>query len=86
MAQASAEKLEDAGPAEKEGVAFHRDRERAVGKYARTFFVKRKKEQSRLSKAPDRKEAESQDERELHLEREKGDQSGSMGRKGWTPQ
>ena len=41
MAQASAEKLEHTGPAEKERVASVP--QRAVGKYARVTFVKRKK-------------------------------------------
>ena len=39
MAQASAEKLEHTGPAEKERVAA----KRAVGKYARAAFAKRKR-------------------------------------------
>ena len=47
----------------------------------------KEKEQSRLSRGSDRKMGESKGEREPHLgEREKGDKSGSMDRKGWTPQ
>ena len=54
MAQASAEKLQDTGPAEKERVASVPQRERAVGKNARVPSPKGK-ERSRLSKAPDHK-------------------------------
>ena len=45
MAQASTEKLEHTGSAEKETVASvpQRERERAVGKYARAVFAKKKK-------------------------------------------
>ena len=45
MAQALAEKLEHTGPAEKQRVASvpqrERERERAVGKYAKAAFAKR---------------------------------------------
>ena len=47
MAEASAEKLENTGPAEKERVAT----EKAVGKYARAVIAKKKR-----NRAPDRKE------------------------------
>ena len=53
MAQASAEKLEHTGPAEKKKSGFSTT-ERAVGKYARAAIAKKKIEQSRLSEAPDR--------------------------------
>ena len=43
MAQASAEKLEHTGPAEKERVALVPQRERAVGKNARAALAKRKR-------------------------------------------
>ena len=62
MAQASAEKLKHTGPAKKESVS-----KRTVGKYARAVLAKRKKEPSRLSKAPDLKRGESQGKREPHL-------------------
>ena len=62
--QASAEKLEPTGPAEKSSFIAT---ERAVGKYTRAAFAEMKKEQSRLSKAPDRKGGESQGEQEPHL-------------------
>ena len=49
---------------------------------------KKKKEQSHLSASPDRDRevGESQNERESHRGESEGDQSGSMERKGWTPQ
>ena len=51
MAQASAEKLEHTGPAEKKsGLSAT---EKAVGKYAGAAFAKKKREQSRLSRVPD---------------------------------
>ena len=46
----------------------------------------KEKEQSRLSRVPDHEEGESQGGREPHLGEREGDQSGSMKRKGWTPQ
>ena len=45
-------------------------------------LCQKEKEQSRLSKAPDRNVGESQGEREQHLRRE----IGSMEKKGWTIQ
>ena len=65
MAQASAEKLEHTGPAEKERVASVPQREQL----ARTPEppLPKEKEQSRLSKAPDYEGGESQDGREPHL-------------------
>ena len=77
MAQASAEKLDHTEPAKKKSLAI----ETAVGKYARAAFFKRKR-----NRAPDRKGGESQGERKPHLCEREGDQSGSMKRKGWTPQ
>ena len=49
-------------------------------------FCQKEKEQSRLSRVPDRKMVESQGEREPHLGERNGDQSGSMERKEWTSQ
>ena len=46
----------------------------------------KKKEQSRLSRAPDREAEKSQGERQPHLGEKEEDQSGSTDRKGWTPQ
>ena len=65
MAQASAEKFEQTGPAKKERVASVP--ERAVGKCARAALAKRKKEQSRQFRVPDHEGEESQGGRELHL-------------------
>ena len=59
--------------------------ERAAGKYAGAALAK-KKEQSRLSRAPDHEGVESQGGREPHLGEREGDQNKSMRRKGWTPQ
>ena len=82
MAQASAEKLEQTGPAEKERVASVPQREQL----ARTPEppLPKEKEQSRLSRVPDREGGESQDGREPHLGKSEADQSESMERKGWT--
>ena len=81
MAQASAEKLEHTRPAEKERVT-------SVPENSRQVYQSRlcQKEQSRMSRAPDRKVGEGQDEREPHLGEKEGYQGGSMGRKEWTPQ
>ena len=68
----------------KEWPQYHRESSWQVHK---SRLCQKKKEQSRLCKAPDRKVGKSQGEREPHLgERGEGDQSGSMGRKVWTPQ
>ena len=64
MAQASAEKLEQTGPAEKERVASVPESSRQV---RRSRLCQKEKEQSRLSRVPDRKMAGSQGEREPHL-------------------
>ena len=84
MAQASAEKLEHTGPAEKERVASVPQRE-SSWQERRSRPCQKEKEQSRLSKAPDHEGGESQDGREPHLGEKKGDQSESMEWKGWTP-
>ena len=47
---------------------------------------KRKKEHSHLSKSPDCKVGESQNEREPNLDKKEGEWSRSMRRKEWTPQ
>ena len=66
MAQASAEKLEHTGPAEKEGVASVPQRE-SSWQERRSNPYQKEKEQSRLSKAPDHVGGESQGGREPHL-------------------
>ena len=83
MAQASAEKLEHTGPAEKERVASVPQREQL----ARTPEppCQKEKEQSRLSRVPVHEGGESQDGREPHLGENERDQSESMEWKGWTP-
>ena len=83
MAQASAEKLEHTGPAEKERVASVPQRDQL----ARTPEppLPKEKEQSRQSKAPDHEGGESQGGREPHLGEKEEDQSKSMEWKGWTP-
>ena len=82
MAQVSAEKLEHTWPAKKKsGLSAT---ERAVGKCARAAFAT-KKEQSRLPKVPDRKGERVKVSESCTLAR-KEDQSGSIERKGWTPQ
>ena len=80
MAQASAEKLEHTGPAEKERVAsVHRE---SSWQERRSRPCQKEKEQSRLSKVPDHEGGESQDGREPHLGEREGDQSKSMEWKG----
>ena len=70
MAQASAEKHEDTGPAEKERVASVPESSWQV---RRSRPCQKENKQSRLSRAPDRKVGKSQGEREPHLgERERG--------------
>ena len=75
--QASAEKLEHTGLAEKKGVASVP--QRAVGKYAKPPLPK---EESRLSRSPDRKVEESQGKRQTYLGEREGVQSGKMGKGG----
>ena len=83
MVQASAEKLEHTGPAEKERVASAP--QESSWQEHRSRLCQKEKEQSRLSKAPDHEGGESQDGREPHLGEREGDQSESMEWKGWTP-
>ena len=68
--QASAEKLEHTGPAEKERVALVPQREQLASMpepfLPRAAFSKRKRN-NRLSRAPDHEGGESQGGRELHL-------------------
>ena len=59
MAQASAKKLEHTGPAEKERVASVQESSWQV---RQRRLCQKEKEQSRLSRAPDRKVGESQGE------------------------
>ena len=68
MAQASAEKLEHTGPAEKERVASAA--QRAFGKYAGAYFAKRKR--NRVV-CPDHERGESQGGQKPHL----GERGGS---------
>ena len=83
MVKASAEKLKQTGPAEKERVALVPQREQL----ARTpeLLLPKSKEQSRLSSVPDHERGETQGGREPHLGEREEDQSESMERKGWTP-
>ena len=80
MVQASAEKLEHTGPAEKKRVVSMPQREQ-LGKYTRAALAKRK-----VNRAPDRERGESQGEREPYLGKKERDQSESIERKGWTLQ
>ena len=84
MAQASAEKLEHTGPAEKKRVASVPQREQLANTPKPP--LPKEKEQSRLFKAADREVGESQGEREPHFSEKGWEQSRSMERKGWTPQ
>ena len=70
MAQASAEKLEHTGPAKKERVASVPQREQLARTPERP--CQKEKEQSRLSRVPDREGGESQDGQELHLGESEG--------------
>ena len=83
MVQTSAEKLEHIGPAQKERLASVPQREQLAK--TEPPLPKGKGTEPSVQSTPDRKEGESQGEREPHLD-ERGDQSGSMERKGWTPQ
>ena len=81
MAQASAEKLEHTGPAEKERV-FSVPQRKQMASTPEPPLPKGK-EQSRQFKAPDRKVGKSQGERERHL----GEREGSgrdHGEERWT--
>ena len=71
MAQASAEKLEHTGPAEKERMASVPQRE-SSRQECRSRPCQKEKEQSRLSKAPDHERGESQGGREPHLVEREG--------------
>ena len=84
MAQASTEKLEHTGPAEKVRVASVPQREKLASKESR--LCQEEKEQSRLSRVPGHERGESQGGREPHLGEREEDQSGSMERKEWTPE
>ena len=83
MVQASAEKLEHTGPAQKESGLSAITRE--VGKYARAAFAKRKRNRAVCPKHQivRRERVKVSDSPTL---RKKEDQSGSMERKGWTLQ
>ena len=84
MVQASAKKLEQTSPAVKERVASVLQRKQLARTPKR--LLPRGEGQSRLSRVPEHKGVESQGEREPLLGEKEGDQSGSMERKGWTPQ
>ena len=82
MAQASAEKLEHTGPAEKEKVAT----ERAGGNDAGAAFAKRERNRAVSPEYQIMRGGESQGGREPHLGEREEDQSESMERKRWTLQ
>ena len=65
MVQASAEKFEHTGPAEKERAAVVPQRQQLA--ITPQCFCQKEKKQSHLSRSPDREEGESQGEREPHL-------------------
>ena len=67
MTRASAEKLKHTGPAEKERVASLPQGEQLASTVRQSRFFQKEKEQSRLSRVPDRKRGESQDEGDPHL-------------------
>ena len=81
MAQASEEKLEHIEPDEKERVVSVPESSWQV---RQSRLCQKEKERSRLSRVPDRRVGESQNEQELHLGEKEGDQGGSMEKKGWT--
>ena len=81
MAQASAEKLEYTGPAEKEWPQRHKESSWQVHQ---SRPCQKEQEQSRLSRVPHHEGGESQDGREPHLGESEGDQRQSMEREGWT--
>ena len=60
--------------------------ERAVGRYTRAPFAKRKRIRAVCTMCPGRKVGESQGELELHLGKRGRDQSESIERKECTPQ
>ena len=67
----------------KEWPKCQREKERAVGKYARAVFCQKEKEQNHQSRIPNRKGRRSQGEREPHLgERKKEIGAGAWGGKG----
>ena len=84
MAQASVEKLEPTGPAEKERVASVPP-QRAVGKYARAALAKKKGNRAVSSKYQIARLEKVKVSESCTLAREVG-QSGSMEKKGWIPQ
>ena len=79
MAQASAEKLEHTGPAEKERVALVP--QKSSWQICQSRLCQKEEEQSRQSKAPGREVGAR-----AAPWRERRDQSESMERKEWTPQ
>ena len=83
MAQASAEKLEHTGSAEKKRVVSVPESSWQV---RQSRLCRKENEQNRLSRVPDGKIGESQGERAPHLDEREGDQSGGMEKKGWAPQ
>ena len=70
MAKASAEKLQDTGPDEKERVASVSESSWQV---RQSRLCQKVKEQSPQSKAPDREVRQSQGEREPHIGEKEGD-------------
>ena len=76
MVQASAEKLEHTEPAEKRELP--QCRRESIWQERQSCLYQKEKEQSHLSRAPDREMGESQSKREPHLGEREGDQSKSM--------
>ena len=85
MAQALVEKFEHTKRAEKKRVASVSQREQ-LASTPEPPLPRGKGTEPSVHKVPDRKMGESQGEREPHLGEREEDQSGSMERKGWTPQ
>ena len=83
MAQASAEKLEQTGPAEKERVASVPQREQ-LASTPKPPLPKGKGTEPSVQSTRSWGGGESQGGREPHLGESEGDQSESMERKGWT--
>ena len=85
MAQASAEKLEHTGFAEKERVALVPQRE-SSWQECRSRLFQKKKEQSHLSGVLNHEGGKHQGGREPHLGEREENQGKSMIMNGWNPQ
>ena len=84
MMQASMEKLKQTEPARKK--EFYRCHKMSSWQRHQSHLCLMEKEQSHLFRSPNRKERESQSEREPHLDEKEGNQIGSVRRKEWTSQ